>query len=198
MIVGIILAAGASRRMGQDKLALPWRDSTVLQCTLERWLAVPEIDHLILVRRPPKSEAPDVPMVGNHEAMARVRIVLNPWADEGMGRSISVGMAAVPPGTQAVLVGLADMPDVQSATISSLVDLWRFWAPRQIVSPVHASRRGHPVLFGAEHFDALKALTGDIGARKLLASHPELQAMLLTQDPGVLRDIDTPEDVKSA
>ncbi len=112
MILGILLAAGAARRMGRDKLALPWRDSTVLECALERWRAVPGLDEILLVRRP---ESPPV-------LLPRIRTLPNADADEGMGSSLRLAAQALPPGTEAAVVGLADMPEVASETISALIE----------------------------------------------------------------------------
>ncbi|MDY0062111.1 MAG: nucleotidyltransferase family protein [Myxococcota bacterium] len=184
MICGVLLAAGASRRMGRDKLALPWRGTTVLAATLARWQAA-RLDLLLLVRRP---GAPDAP--------PGVQVVLNPDADEGMGSSLRRAVRALPVGTDAVVVGLADMPEVTTATLDLLVDAWRPCGPAGIVAPSHDGRRGHPVVFGAAHLPALALLGGDQGARALLATGPV--TLLPVADPGVLRDLDTPADLEAA
>jgi molybdenum cofactor cytidylyltransferase len=187
VIRGILLAAGSSVRMGCDKLGLPWRGATVLAATLERWTAVREIDEVLLVRRAAEPDG----------AGPRVRTVVNTGADEGMGSSLRVGAQAVPPHTDAVVVGLADMPEVASATIAALVAAWRPLGPRAIVAPVFRGRRGHPVVFGADHLPALRALRGDRGARDLLKEHAADVVLVPVDDPGVLVDLDSPPDLES-
>lgn len=184
-ILGILLAAGSSRRMGSDKLSLPWRDSTVLATTLARWEAVPELDELLLVRR-----CADQPGRGG-----RVKTLVNPDADEGMGSSLALAAAALPADTEAVVIGLADMPEIASATISSLVKAWRRLGARGIVAPIFTGRRGHPVVFGAHHFAALRELSGDCGARAILQQNPGDLSLVPVDDPGVVLDLDTPADL---
>ncbi|MGC4121099.1 MAG: selenium-dependent molybdenum cofactor biosynthesis protein YqeB [Myxococcales bacterium] len=113
---------------------------------------------ILLVRR---REEP-----GEHSP--KVRVIVNAGAGEGMGSSLRLAAQAIPEGTEAVVVGLADMPEVASTTISSLVAAWRPLGPRGIVAPTYQGRRGHPVVFGAEHLPALRSLTGDAGARAVL------------------------------
>jgi molybdenum cofactor cytidylyltransferase len=186
MILGILLAAGASRRMGSDKLGLPWRNSTVLSSTLARWMAVPELDEILLVRRhdSPELRRPDI------------KILVNAFADEGMGSSLRLAARSLPSGTRAVVVGLADMPEIASGTISSLVQAWRQLGPAGIVAPVHGGRRGHPVVLGSQHFPALRALTGDQGGRVILQDRADDLQLVDVDDPGVLVDLDTPADLE--
>lgn len=186
MIPGILLAAGNSNRMGCNKLELPWRDSTVLLTTLARWCAVPELAEVLLVVRPGQT-VPPVPSVRRME---------NPHADDGMGSSLRVASQAIAADAEAVVVGLADMPEVSTGTISALIQAWRPLGPKAIVAPVFQGRRGHPVVFGATHFLALQSLSGDCGARALLRGAGRDLHLLDVADPGVLFDLDTPADLE--
>jgi molybdenum cofactor cytidylyltransferase len=173
--------------MGSDKLSLPWRGSTVLSATLGRWQAVQALDEILLVRR---RQDPA-------EQWPRVRVLVNADADEGMGSSLRLAARALPPLTEAVVVGLADMPEVAAQTISTLVAAWRPLGPRGIVAPTHGGRRGHPVVFGADHLPALRALAGDCGARAVLQEHAADLTLVAVDDAGVLLDLDAPADLES-
>jgi len=187
MIVGVLLAAGASLRMGRDKLSLPWRGTSVLSATLEAWTSVEELDEILLVLR---REGPAL-------QRDKVRTLVNVGAEEGMGSSLRVAARALSAGTEAVVVGLADMPDIASSTVRTLIDAWRPLGPVGIVAPVFQARRGHPVVFGAGHIPALQALGGDEGARSILESQAADVRLVAVQDPGVLLDLDTPADMES-
>lgn len=186
MISAIVLAAGASRRMGRDKLGLAWRASTVLTTTLERWTAVPDIAEVVLVRR-----APDEGAYG-----PKVRVVINANPEEGMGSSLRVGALAVANEARAVLMGLGDMPNVETATIAGLIRRWEELGQdaNVIVAPALNERRGHPVLFGLNYLPMLRGLGGDRGARDILAQWASRVVLTPTQDAGVCFDIDTMRD----
>jgi len=172
--------------MGADKLGLPWQGSTVLATTLARFLSVLALGEVLLVRRcfDPADYGP------------RVRVLVNPDADEGMGSSLRLAAQALPPDTEAVAVGLADMPRVAPATIAALVEAWRPLGAAGIVAPVFEGRRGHPVVFGSGHIAALRALGGDRGARDLLREHAADLVRLAVSDRGVIFDLDFPGDLK--
>jgi len=186
MILGILLAAGASRRMGSDKLELPWRGSTVLATTLARWCHVDELDEILVVRR---RESPELRQSG-------VRTLVNEEPDEGMGSSLRLAARSLSRDTKAVVVGLADMPEVASSTISDLVNEWRAHGANGLVAPVYKGRRGHPVVFGANYIPALGALTGDAGARSILRDRDDALHLVEVDDAGVLLDIDEPSDLE--
>ncbi len=187
MIVGVLLAAGASQRMGCDKLSLPWRGTTILDATLARWSEVTELDEIFLVRRrsDPDWQRP------------RMRLLVNAEAAEGMGSSLRLAARSLPSEAAAVVVGLADMPEIKAKTISALITAWRPLGPRSIVAPVYAGRRGHPVVFGAGHFADLRELSGDRGARNLLKRCQENLVLINVDDPGVILDLDTPADLEA-
>ncbi|WP_436901872.1 nucleotidyltransferase family protein [Halovenus halobia] len=115
---------------------------------------------------------------------------------EGQHTSVRAGVrAAREAGWDGAVFVLGDMPLVDSSTIDALVTA--FQENRgTIVVPTVDGRRGNPVLFGAEHFDDLAAVTGDKGGRELVETHPDV-ARVAVADSGIHRDIDTPADLES-
>lgn len=121
-------------------------------------------------------------------------VTVCPQADAGMGLSLAHAIRHSLQGECAPggwLVALGDMPFVEPGTLRALAAAVREGAG--IAAPVFGGRRGNPVAFGARHRDALLALDGDQGARRLLASCP-VNAVAVA-DPGILRDIDAPSDL---
>lgn len=112
----------------------------------------------------------------------------------GMGHSIAHGIARILERCKpsVVVIALGDMPAVGPQTIRLLVDAASV-SPEAIVAPTYLGRRGHPVVFGASHLAALGELSGDRGAFSLLERHR--LTLIAVEDPGVLQDIDTPDDL---
>lgn len=112
----------------------------------------------------------------------------------GMGHSIAHGVARITErcAPAPLVVALGDMPAVQPDTIRALIDRAGN-DPNSIVAPGYRGRRGHPVVFGAAHWPALTELAGDRGAFALLERHRP--RIIEVDDPGVLQDIDTEDDL---
>lgn len=117
-----------------------------------------------------------------------VRIVYNPRFELGMGTSIKAGVAAVPSG-HVIMIWPADMPSVRPETVHQLLNLL---TPESVVRPMYLDQPGHPVLFGSTYLDALQDIPDAEGARSLLV-HSSV-TKLNVDDPGVVRDLDIPED----
>lgn len=112
-------------------------------------------------------------------------------ADLGMAHSLVWGVQQLPPACDAVVIALADMPFIQCETITAIVSALRNGA--QIAVPVYQGQRGNPVGFARSLFSELLQLHGDQGARALLKRYPVVE--IEVDDAGILRDIDTPEDL---
>lgn len=186
-IVGILLAAGRGVRFGGDKLAAPLPQAshgvaagTPLGVAAALHLVAASTDAVAVVRPGDRLTAA---LRG-----AGLRIVECANADDGMGASLACGVGATR-GAGGWIIALADMPWIAPATIRAVANAIRNGA--DIVAPVHRGERGHPVGFAARHRDALCALTGDAGARSLLAAHAGAVTLLDVDDPGVVRDVDT-------
>ncbi len=126
-------------------------------------------------------------------ALLPVTFVHNPDYAQGLSSSLRAGIASVPPECDGVLVCLGDMPRLGAAIVDQLIETFSPEEGRTIVVPTCDGRRGHPVLFGRAFFEAMRSLSGDVGARSLIDAHPEAVAEVETGDPGVLLDVDTPE-----
>ncbi|HTH59024.1 MAG TPA: nucleotidyltransferase family protein [Paraburkholderia sp.] len=188
LATGVLLAAGTGSRFDPDglrnKLLAPLPDGVaVAQASAHRLLLV--VPKVVAVLRP------------GAEMLARVLndagcdVIFAADAERGMGASLAAGVAAAAD-AESWIVALADMPRIAPDTIGAVAHAVDEGA--SLVAPYYQGRRGHPVGFGAEHRAALLALDGDAGARALFSSHAVTR--IDVDDPGVLRDIDTPADLQ--
>ncbi len=184
-IVGILLAAGRGTRFGGPKLLAPLADGTPLGVAAARTLcsAVPEV---VAVVHPADRE------LAGELVTTGVRLVECAGGEAGMGVSLAAGVGATAD-ADGWVIALADMPYIGVDSIHSLVQALADGAA--LVAPCHRGQRGHPVGFSAEFGPALRALQGDRGARDLLARHADRLQCLEVDDPGILRDVDTPADL---
>ena len=187
-VVAVLLAAGSSRRFGEDKLAATHRGLPLFEHALGALLASPEIGSTVAVVKPGSSLASPRP---------GCTWVENPDHAEGMGASLRAGVRAAPADADAYLVALADMPGVTPRLVAELVGAFRA-SGLDFLVPVHRGRRGHPVLLSARHRAALLEVGGDVGARELLASSPDRVCWHPTEDPAVVLDVDSPADLAGA
>lgn len=187
MTTGILLAAGAGRRFGpgsQKLLAILPDGSTVVEAAAAHLREA--CDRVIAVaRRDPR-------LLETLHA-AGCEVIINERADEGMGTSIAVGVAASAD-ADGWLIALADMPYIRPDTIRTI--LAADTADGNIVMPAFEGRRGHPVRFAPCHGPALRALEGDQGARSVVERNAHRLVIIETRDPGVLADVDTPADLR--
>jgi molybdenum cofactor cytidylyltransferase len=173
--------------MGHTKQLLRFDDSTLLAS---------------VVRTIRSAQIPEIIVVLGHNAdeirrtidTQTARIVLNPNHAAGLSSSLQAGLAALAPTTDAVFITLADQPYVRAETYSALRDAYtRARAP--IIIPTHNGARGNPALLARSIFPELMELEGDVGARAVFAHHAREILKVPVDDPGILIDFDTPEEL---
>ena len=191
MIAAIVLAGGASRRLGRNKLLLPFRGGTVLSTTVARLLESP-VDRVLVVLG---HEAEEARAHAGLPEGPRLSAIDNPDWPSGMASSLRTGVAGCAD-AEAVIVALGDQPGIDPAVMERLVAACR--AGAALAVPVHGDaadregeRVGHPVLFGRSLFAELGALEGDTGAREIVKRH-WAEAALVEGAP--VRDVDTEAD----
>jgi molybdenum cofactor cytidylyltransferase len=183
----MILAAGASRRMGRPKALLEIGGRALVVRAAEAALAAPVWPVVVVLG----AEAGKIRPV---LARLPVLIVENPAWAEGMASSLRTGLATLRQFSRhldGALVALCDQPAFSAGTIAQLAAA-RAETGRSIAAARYGGRCGAPALFGREHFAALAALTGDEGARLLLNGDPARVAAV--DLPELAADLDTFED----
>lgn len=178
-IDAIILAAGLSRRMGRNKLLLPFRGKPLLLHALDLALSLP-LASVILVSRQETLRGLSLP--------PGLRVLANPRPEEGQSSSVRLGLDAA--AGDGYLFFMADQPLLDKAAVSAVLALAD---PGTIVVPRHAGRPGNPVFFPALFRDELLATRGDAGGRLVRTRHPEACRYAEVACPDALADIDTPE-----
>jgi 4-nitrophenyl phosphatase len=185
-VAAIILAAGESTRFGQPKQLLDWGGVPLLAHIADQALAA--------------ELAPVIAVLGYRAesvcaalSTRPVQAVMNWRWEEGLSTSVKVGLAALPPETEAVVLIQCDQPLLTADLLQALVT--RFGETgAAIVHPTHAGQRGTPTLFARRLFSELAAVSGDVGGRTVIARHADEAATVGVADPDVLADIDTPAD----
>ncbi len=188
----ILLAAGLSSRFARgDKLLHPWRGRALLSWTTEVLNAVP------LTYRSA--------VIGPHDDAKRQLLeaasfvcVVNSQPADGMGSSLAIGARALPDNLAGVFVVLGDMPSISVKIFGLLRETLEANPSITVVAPTYQNQRGHPVLFRALHLPALRALSGDEGARAVLQSAASTTRLIPVEQDSVLRDFDTEEAFERA
>ncbi|MBI1397470.1 MAG: NTP transferase domain-containing protein [Betaproteobacteria bacterium] len=184
---GILLAAGSGTRFGGGKLVQPFPpDGTPLALVAYRNLRR-VLDQVTVVTRPSDESVRAV--FSDTDA----RVIVCEDAERGMGSSLACGIRATP-STCGWLIALGDMPLVRESTLRAVAEALERGA--SIAIPACEGRRGHPVGFAATYGKALEALSGDEGARSVLRAHPGSCLEIPVDDPGILADVDTREDLQ--
>ena len=187
-VAGLLLAAGASTRLGQPKQLLPFAGRPLVRHVVEQALQS-RLASLTVV-------------VGFHASEVRaaiadlpVSIIENAAYAQGQSTSLRAGLLALPRETAAVLVLLVDQPFVDTALIDRLIGLYEE-TRALIVAPVYGDRRGNPVLFDRKLIPELLTIVGDTGAREVIARCRDHLVTLALPDDRPFQDIDTWDDYR--
>jgi molybdenum cofactor cytidylyltransferase len=184
-IAAVVLAAGRSTRMGANKLIADVGGKPMVRRVVEAAL---------------ESAACPVLVVTGHQ-QAEVRIALtgldvafvhNPNYAQGLSTSLKAGIAAAPASVAGALVLLGDMPQIAPGHLNQLIAASRDRAGFVIV-PVHAGKRGNPVLWPRAFFPAMLALEGDAGAKRLLTANADCVGEVDLGTDAIFLDVDTAE-----
>lgn len=183
--IGIImLAAGSSQRFTDDKRQARFKDGrTLLETSLSS--VPPDFKNKILVLRPGDEQ------LAEKFSHTGWQIVIAENASKGMAYSLSTGIQWAMD-WEGVIIGLGDMPLVNPGTYTKLQYAL---TTNEIVIPVYEGRHGNPVGFRQKYFASITELSGDKGARSLLNRYQSQCFECECNDSGILRDIDTPEEL---
>jgi len=186
MISAILLGAGESKRMGIDKLSLPWGRKTVFEHCFEILLRS-DVEELVIVLRFRNKG------IKNLFQRKKVKIVTNPCFRKGMSHSIRRGLQAIHPNSHGILVALGDQPFLKTRTINVLIRTFD-QGRGGIIIPSFQGKRGHPVIFDRKYEKELLDLKGDVGGRSIIERHPEDLRVVSIKSEGVVKDVDTWQD----
>jgi len=185
-ISAILLGAGESKRMGVDKLSLPWGRRTILEHCFETLLRS-EVEELVVVLGIRNKE------VKNLFQGRKVKIVINPHSKRGMSTSIWKGLQAIHPSSDGILIALGDQLFLKTGTINALIRAFG-QGKGGIVVPSFQGEKGHPVIFHRRYKRELLNLKGDVGGRSIIERHPEDVRVVPVKSIGVVKDVDTWQD----
>lgn len=192
-LIGIVLAAGESRRMGRPKALLPCPpDGHTFVSQAVRTLHTGGIAEVGVVGRPQDSAL----RTEVSRQSPPVAYLENPTPERGQLSSLLVGVSyAEACEADGVMVLPVDIPSVKAATVQSLREAFDRGAD-PIVRAVYQDQHGHPVIFGRPVFAELRAADLSVGAKEVLRRDPARVCEVGVDDPGVLRDVDFPDDYR--
>lgn len=184
-LAGIILAAGASRRMGAPKALLEYAGETFL----DRWIGLLAAHcNPVLVTLGTQAET----IRGRLRRAAQAQFVVNPAPQRGQFSSLQCALRALPAQAEGFLFTPVDYPAVRAETVAELIRVFLQERPL-VLAPRCQGRSGHPVCCGRPLVAEMLAEPAESQARFVLRRHAEQIRYLEVEDPGVLEDADDPE-----
>lgn len=187
--IGVLLAAGQSRRFAGNKLLQPIVNNTPMLLLSAEKLAGVLPGSLVVINSELIGLTSQLEQLGLY-------VVVNEQAEQGMGSSIACAVRAsesLIPASAGWLILLADMPYIEAGTIELMVNQLAQGA--KLVAPVYRQQRGHPVGFNHSYKKDLLALNQDTGARDILNKYSNHLQLIEVDDEGILIDIDRPDDI---
>jgi len=188
-VAAIVLAAGRSSRLAPANKLLERVEGTPIVRRVADVALASGADPVIVVT------GFDAARVADAVHDLKVIVVHNAAFEEGLSSSLRAGLLALPSDRDGALVLLADMPEIESSDLEALMVAFAAKDRHAICVPVRHGRRGNPVLWGAAYFAEMMGLSGDVGAKPLMAQHPEHVTEVPAGSDGIFADVDTPSDL---
>jgi molybdenum cofactor cytidylyltransferase len=196
-LAGLLLAGGASTRMGAPKPIMPWGDQTFLQAIIEKMKAV-EVEPVVVVLGAHFIEA------NEHCRSFGAAPIFHPQWALGQFSSLQAGIGELSKllslekiegeEKRGVMVALVDQPHIASQVFRQVAEVYQRF-PDKLIIPTFQDRRGHPYVIPQDLFSSVLAMPASAITRDFLGAHQPLQMLLPVADAGILFDIDTPEDL---
>ena len=188
-VVGVVLAAGESRRMGRLKALLPFGPHTVIEHVLQPLL---------------QADLAAVTVVLGHRAAdiaavikgLPVQLLHNPQYQHGMTTSVQVALRDITPVPDAYLLALVDQPHLHLEIIQQLLAAFAH-TRTGLVIPTYAGKRGHPIILSAAYRQDVLALGLDQGLNMVTRGHPDDTLEVPVPSDDILRDMDYPEEYEA-
>lgn len=187
----VVLAAGASKRMGEPKLLLPWGKRSIIEHTVEQLIKL-KTDPIVVV-------------TGHYST--EIKSVLERWEVQfaqnrafktaELGGSLRAGLNALPDNASAALIVLGDQPNIPPKVIQHILMAYAE-QQRDIILPQFDGRTGYPVLIARRHWSELLAMKDDAGFEKWLTAHTPEALRVTVDTDAIFRSVDTPQDYREA
>ncbi len=187
-ISAIVLAAGQSKRMGQNKLLLPFGSSTVIETIVSEVAATAVNDVIVITGHESEKIS---------ETLKRYpcRCVFNPdYARSEMLISIQTGLRSINDQHQAALIVLGDQPRIQHIIVQRVIDACE---PGKLIVPSYQMKRGHPILIDRAYFGEILNLPTNSTLQEFIKLHENAIKYVEVDSDSVLRDVDTPDEYQN-
>lgn len=188
-VVGVVLAAGESRRMGKLKALLPFGDRTVIEQVIHTLWQV-ALDGVVVVVG---HRAPEIAAV--LESLP-VHLLYNTRYREGMTSSVQVALRHIAPIPEAYLLALVDQPHVSHESAQRVLEAFA-QTHKGLVIPTYQGKRGHPIVLSCKYRQEVLALGRQQGLNLITRGHPEDTLEVPLTDDFILQDMDYPEDYEA-
>ena len=182
----VVLAAGASRRLGRPKQLLDLDGEPLIRHTVRNALAAETGNVLVVLGNEAERISSEIALLGPE-------IVVNPDFAIGQSSSMTAGIRALSPDIDAAILMLGDQPTVPPELIVALIDRFRATGAAIVQPHYNDGKPGNPVLISRALFPELLAVTGDIGAREVVRAHRAEVERIDVDLPHPL-DVDSDED----
>jgi molybdenum cofactor cytidylyltransferase len=185
-VAAVVLAAGRSSRMApRNKLLELIEGKPVIAHTASAALGSGAGPVIVVTGF-------EAERIGEALRGSNLTIVYNAGYGLGLSTSLRTGLEALPPSIDGALVLLGDMPGIEFSDLNALIAAFK--NRKSICIPARDGKRGNPVLWGAAYFAEMTRITGDLGAKPLMAKYPDHVIEVPIDSDGIFADIDTPSD----
>lgn len=191
MVSAILLAAGESKRMGeQDKLFLKYKGTWIINHVMQHLWASNQSELVIVMNN-------DDNNLLDGQQSAEIKTIVNPDYKKGMTTSIQKGVEAASSQASGYMICLADQPLMQRKEYDDIIDRFELLVrhdPKSIVVPFFDGKKGNPVIFSSVYRAAILAHREMEGCKEIVKTNKEHVYHIAMETDHILRDVDTPED----